>query len=381
MKNIIVHVILLLLVLTQGCKKKEEAAPEKENETSSENSTTVLLTEAQYTNAALTTETMVQTKINQIVTLNGKVEVTPENNTTISSPVSGFVKYLKIIPGMSISKGQTMIVIEDKEILQMQQDYLSAKNGYTFAKLDYERQSGLLKNEAVSEKIVQQAEEKMKQQQIIMQGLSEKLRLIRIDPSALSPENIKSVISIPAPTNGVITEVMANSGKYVHEGEALFQIVSNTGARLVLKAFEKDLPYLRIGQKITAYSNTQPDNKINGKIEYIVHQVNTEGFANIICTLDGSTSAVIPGVYLNAEVGAQNMDAWTLPEDAIIQFEGKEFIFIETSKLSYEMSEVKTGQKENGKIQILNFEPYMGKNIVNKGAYTLLMKLKNVSDE
>jgi hypothetical protein len=31
----------------------------------------------------------------------------------------------------------------------------------------------------------------------------------------------------------------------------------NTGAKLVLKAFEKDLPYLQAGQKIEAFSNVQ----------------------------------------------------------------------------------------------------------------------------
>jgi membrane fusion protein, heavy metal efflux system len=44
------------------------------------------------------------------------------------------------------------------------------------------------------------------------------------------------------------------------------------------------------------------------------------------------------------------------------------------------MVAVNTGNKENGFIEILNSKPLSDKNIAIKGAYTLLMKLKNKSE-
>jgi cobalt-zinc-cadmium efflux system membrane fusion protein len=38
------------------------------------------------------------------------------------------------------------------------------------------------------------------------------------------------------------------------------------------------------------------------------------------------------------------------------------------------------GQKESGKTQIINNQIFTGKKIVTKGAYTLLMKMKNVAE-
>jgi cobalt-zinc-cadmium efflux system membrane fusion protein len=45
------------------------------------------------------------------------------------------------------------------------------------------------------------------------------------------------------------------------------------------------------------------------------------------------------------------------------------------------MKEVKIGDSENGYTEIISAEDFADKNIVVKGAYTLLMKMKNTDDE
>ena len=160
----------------------------------------------------------------------------------------------------------------------------------------------------------------------------------------------------------------------------MISMIGYNGSKLVLKAFEKDLPFLKKGQKVVIYSNTRPDKKINGKIDYIVQHIGQEGFANIICSMDQSSEPLIPGMYLNAGIEAQSMESWTVPEDAIIHFEGKEYVFVEKEKRTYEMVEISTGQKENNNIQILNDQNIKDQKVVIKGAYTLLMKMKNVEE-
>lgn len=44
------------------------------------------------------------------------------------------------------------------------------------------------------------------------------------------------------------------------------------------------------------------------------------------------------------------------------------------------MLEVSPGQKENDRTQIINYQNFMDKKVVTKGAYTLLMKMKNVAE-
>jgi cobalt-zinc-cadmium efflux system membrane fusion protein len=80
---------------------------------------------------------------------------------------------------------------------------------------------------------------------------------------------------------------------------------------------------------------------------------------------------------MNAEVEISNHDAFTIPEEAILHFEGKDYLFVSLGNRQYEMQEVKTGVQEKGRVEVMNAEAFSGKDLVVKGAYTLLMSLKN----
>jgi cobalt-zinc-cadmium efflux system membrane fusion protein len=371
-------ILALAIFLTFGCKQNKEIV---ENEVSEpELSQVVELTDAQYQNARLEISVPEKRNIAHIIYLNGKTEVMPENNISVSSPVNGFIRQIKWIPGMNVSKGQTLVKLEEKEYIQWQQDYLSAKNAWQFAKLDYERQSELSRNQAVSEKVLQQADEKVRDYHILMKSLGEKLKLIHINPATLNADNMISQIVISAPVSGTITDVMVNTGQYVHAGDPMVSIIDHHGKKIVLKAFEKDLPYLKTGQKIVAYSNSETHKKMEGKIDFIVKNIEEQGFTKVICSVDGHSSDMVPGTYMNAEIEARSTEAWTVPEEAIVQFEGKEYIFAERGKNSFEMLEIQPGAHEEGRVEIIYFPGIEERQIVVQGAYTLLMKMKNVEE-
>lgn len=369
---------LLMVFLAGSCKQKVETPAE--TDFAEEMDSVVQLTDAQLKNAQIHLSPPEKINIGHVIQLNGKVEVMPENTITVSSPMAGFVRQIKWMPGMKVNKGQTLVRLEEKEYIQLQQDYLSAKNALAFAKLDYDRQSELSKNQAASDKVLQQAEEKVRQNQILVKSLGEKLKLIHINPATLSSDNMTSQIIIGAPTSGTITDVLVNSGKYVQAGEEMIRMIDNTGTKLVLKAFEKDLPYLKAGQKLLTFPNGRADHKMSGRIDYIVSNIGAQGFTNIICSLENKTPEIMPGMYMNAEVEAQSMESWTVPDEAIVNFEAKEYVFVDKGNQSFEMVEIQPGQKENGKVQIINYQILMNKKIVTKGAYTLLMKMKNVAE-
>ncbi len=84
---------------------------------------------------------------------------------------------------------------------------------------------------------------------------------------------------------------------------------------------------------------------------------------------------------MNAEIELKNTSSFTLPEDAIVNYDGKSYVFISKDANNFLLIEAKTGNSENGFIELLNYANFTQNKIVTKGAYTLLMKLKNKSDE
>jgi cobalt-zinc-cadmium efflux system membrane fusion protein len=84
---------------------------------------------------------------------------------------------------------------------------------------------------------------------------------------------------------------------------------------------------------------------------------------------------------MNAEIEVKKNDAHTLPEDAVVRFENKNYVFIKKRNNQFQMTEVNTGNTENGFIEILNAENFVSGELVIKGAYSILMSLKNKSEE
>jgi cobalt-zinc-cadmium efflux system membrane fusion protein len=84
---------------------------------------------------------------------------------------------------------------------------------------------------------------------------------------------------------------------------------------------------------------------------------------------------------MNADAEIHRQNDTVLPEDAVVTWEDKQYIFEEIKPKNYKMVEVKIGNSENGYQQILQTNTdILKKKIVTKGAYQLLMALKNVEE-
>src|SRR5690606_10044176 len=109
--------------------------------------------------------------------------------------------------------------------------------------------------------------------------------------------------------------------------------------------------------------------------------ITTNGVTEIHCAFSQYSKELLPGLYMNADIETLSSLDNSLPEQSIVNFEAKSFVFVATGKQTYHMEEVILGAEENGFVTIKNSDSFKGKSIVNKGAYTLLMKLKNTEEE
>ena len=375
MKNIIFLSLILSLAGCAGNKNADEALSAPENTNS------VTLTDAQIKNAGIVTGEVTRKKISTILKLNGVVDVPPQNMVSISAPLGGYLKSTTLLPGMHITKGDVIAVMEDQQYIQLQQDYLTAKARIGFLENEYHRQKDLNSSQASSDKVFQQAEADYRSQQVLMAALAEKLRLAGINVDQLNEKNISRSVNIYSPINGYVSKVDVNIGKYMSPTEVLFELVNPADIHLALKVFEKDLDKLFIGQKLVAYTNNDPGKKYPCEILLIGKDLTIERNTDVHCHFETYDKSLIPGTYMNAEIEVKKNDAYTLPEDAVVRFENKNYVFIKKRNNQFQMTEVNTGNTENGFIEILNAENFVSGELVIKGAYSILMSLKNKSEE
>lgn len=376
MKNVIFITVLFFLVAS--CKKEKET--ENITETAV-NESIVQMTDAQLKNAGIVTGKLENKTISSVLKLSGAVDVEPGSNVSISFPQGGYLKSAKLISGMQIKKGDVIAVMEDQQFIQLQQDYLTAKANLIFIEGEFNRQQELNKSKATSDKVFQRAQADYTTQKVLVKSLSEKLKLIGINPDKLDENNISRTVNIYSPITGFVSEVNVNTGKYVNPSDVLFEIVDPSNLHLALNVFEKDVNKLALKQKINAYTNGNPDVKYTAEIYLIGKGLSSDKFVEVHSHFEQKHKDLIPGMFMNAEVQVQSSNATVLPADAVVSFENKQFVFVAKTNNEFEMMEVKTGNTENGLIEISIDQNFIANNFVIKGAYSLLMKMKNTPDE
>ena len=367
-----------LFSLLYSCKQKTS---EQAGESVAINENEVILTDAQFGNADLGFVKLSEVPMASLLRLNGKMEVPPENYRLISSTLGGYVKKSDLVPGMRVSKGQVLALMENPQYIQLQQEYLTAKTNFRFAEQNYNRQKELNISKANSDKTLELAELEMNSQQILMQSLAEQLKQININPSQVNNQHIIRSVPIYSPINGFVSAVKVHVGAFVNPEDVLFELINPNEMYLNIKLYEKDLGNLQIGQAVMAYSNTAEDKKYPGKIKFINRTLDELGQADVQVALHAGDAKLVPGLYMNAEIQTHNHLQWALPEEAVLDFEGKTYVFVEKGKQHYFFEEVQVGPMENGQLPVLHPDPLKGKTLVSKNAYVLLMKLKNSEEE
>lgn len=375
MKNILSVISLSFVLWSCGSEQKNE-----ESQTEQTHQNMVTLTNEQIKNSGIETGTLSSKSISSTIKLNGKVDLPPQSLVSISVPLGGYLKSTKLLSGMLVQKGELLGVMEDAQYVQLQQDYLTAKAQFALQESEYTRQRKLNESKASSDKVFEQAKANYQTQLILLKSLEEKLKLIGLNPQKITAENISNNISIYSPITGFVSSVNTNIGKYVNPGDVLFDLVNPDDIHLTLTAFEKDVNKLSIGQKLYAYTNTDPQKKYECEILLVSKNLENNNALQVHCHFKQYDTKLLPGMFMTADIELMSNNTNALPEEAVVRYENKQHIFIAKGENSFEMLQVETGRSENGFTEIIG-ENLSQQKFVIKGAYNLLMAMKNRSNE
>ena len=374
MKTYIFLIASILFLFS--CSSKNES---KQSAALSEEERTVMLTPAQIKNVGIETGKLEQREISSILKVNGKIDVPPQNLVSISVPLGGYLKTTQLLPGMRVNKGQVIAVIQDQQYIQLQQDYLTAKARIGYLENEFKRQKELNQSQASSDKQSQLSEVEYRSQRVLITALEAKLDLLGIGTDKISETNILRTVNILSPINGFVSKVNVNIGKYVSPTDVLFELINPLDVHLNLKVFEKSLDKLFIGQHLVTYTNNYPNKKYPCEIILIGKEISAEGNTEVHCHFEVYDKSLVPGTFMNAEIEVKNKKSISLPVDAVVRFEGKQYIYQSLGGNKFEMVQVELGESENEFTEILLpvNSNLVSADFVTKGAYSLLMTMKN----
>jgi cobalt-zinc-cadmium efflux system membrane fusion protein len=374
-----VMLLMVCAILLYACTSKtSEVEAEGEQMTTDE----IQLNDVQLKSLSLQLGSTTKQKMSSSIQLQGKIDLPPQNMVSVNFPLGGYLRNTKLIPGMQVRKGDVIALMEDQSIVQLQQDYLSAKAKLDLVKQELERQQTLFNANAGTSKAYQLAEAEMKMQSVLVKSLSEKLKLIGIDPSGLNESNISGQLAIRSTINGYVSKVNVNIGKYVQPTETMFELIDPDDIHAALTIFEKDLPYIKIGNTVSIHFMDDNEKKFPAQVILVNKGIDDDRTATAHCHFSVHPTQLYPGMLIQAEVAVSNKEVNVLPDQAIIRSGNQQFVFYKKADKKYAMVPVTTGLMNNGMTEIISgLENIPVNTIVLNNAYQLLGVLKNTEEE
>lgn len=316
------------------------------------------------------------------IKVNGMLDVPPQNLVSVSAPMAGFVKSTELLQGLKVMKGQVIAVLQNADYIQLQQDYLDSKSQLEYLEAEYKRQEELSRENVNSQKILLQSKTQYESMLAKTGGLKSKLNLLGINPAQVTAGNFQNTITLYASISGYVTQVNVNIGMFVSPTDIMFKIVDTEHLHAELTVFEKDIRKVKIGMKVRFTLANEFDER-TATVYLIGREIGADRTVRVHCHLDKEDVDLMPGMYLKAYVEAGTHSVTALPDKAVVNYEDKDYIFVEDNQTAnrYRMVEVKKGVVELGYTEI-SIPGGITDNIkvVINGAYDILAKMKNTEE-
>ncbi|WP_034888672.1 efflux RND transporter periplasmic adaptor subunit [Gillisia sp. Hel_I_29] len=386
-------ILSTLLIVACGNKDSEkvetsaEASMPKE-QPAANGAKQVTFTKDQYNLAGIETGQIEMRNLSNIIKLNGVIDVEPKSMASVSAPLGGYLKTAGRLPGEAIKKGQVLATIENPEFIQIQQDYLESLSRLQFLEEEYNRQKQLREEDINSAKTFQQVSSDYKITQGRVKAYEQQLALAGISRSNVQNGNITRTANLYAPITGFVKASNVNIGDYVSPQDVLFEVVNLDDIHLALNAFEKDLGKIKVGQ--TVKFSLANDNKFNRTAEVFLigKATGSDRITPVYSHLNKEDKkGLLPGMYVKAWIESGTNKQMAIPSEAIVQYEGKDFVIFQTensdSGYTFRLEQVKKGIEQEGYTAITfaesadvnSFKP------VTKNAYSILSALRNSEEE
>ncbi len=339
MIRIINKIALSIFVLAaplafNACTNNHKKGDEHDHDTQTEvheheEENSAVLTDGQIKTVGIEIGIIEQKPLSAILKANGALRVPNSNKANATSLFGGIIKSLPVQTGDYVNKGQIIATISNPQFIQLQEEYLSINSRIEFAEQELARQRELNEGNAGAMKNLQNAMTELSTLKTRKASLNQQIQMMGINPASLSNSSLKSSLVITSPISGTVSDVFAKIGSYVDVSSPIAEIIENTALHLDLQVFEKDISFIKIGQKIDFVVTNNPDKTYTAEVYKIGSSFSGESKTIAVHSkIIGDKTGLIDGMNITGIVSLDNVLSQAVPNDAIVNADGKYYIFL-----------------------------------------------------
>ena len=304
-----------------------------------------------------------------VIKASGRVLAAQGEESTIVATVPGVVVFGKLpfIEGTAVRKGQPILNLASSNLSEGNVA-IRTQSAYEKAKKEYERMQSLIGDKIVSAKDFEQARLNYENAKTAWE--------------AVKGKQTSDGVSVVAPQNGYLKNLLVKEGDYVSVGQPLATVTQNN--RLMLRAevsekYYQSLPVIRSANFRTPYDDqTYQLSELHGRLLSYGKSSDTNAFYIPVTFEFDNKGAIIPGSFVEIYLLTAPMEnVISVPASALIEEQGIYSVFVKEHEEAYRKVAVTLGADNGKEVQILSGLK-AGDEVVTEGAYQI--KLASASN-
>tara|TARA_R110001599_G_scaffold1889_1_gene9507 strand:- start:39523 stop:40734 length:1212 start_codon:yes stop_codon:yes gene_type:complete len=388
-----ITVLILLLSFFAACntsKVEDNEAIATENASlmqseENEEANAAHLSQLKFNSLEMNVDTLPTRNLSGIIKANGQLEVPPQHEATVTAILGANVTSIEVIEGDKVTKNQVLAYAAHPNLTNIQTQYVRTYEQMLYLEKELARQQRLYEGEVGSGQALQKTQAEHKATVAEVKGYEAQLKQLSLSVEKIRNGNIYETVPIVSPIDGYIEDVTIQIGQYVEPQTELFMIVNNEHIHADLMVFEKDVYQVKKGQKVSFTVQSVPNGRLTGKIYSVGKQFEQNPKAvHVHAEIDQKEGYLIPGMYINGNIYTTDKEVFALPESAIIEDEGKTYMFSaeehqENGETEWEFTpiEIKTGLEKDGWVEVKLLETLPSDTKVAwNNAYSLIAEMK-----
>ncbi len=311
----------------------------------------VRLTKEAFQLANVMTTVVSKQKPIKEVRLYGKVQADEKLFQSQVAHVPGRIERLAVnFTGETISKGQVLAEIYSPELITAQQELLET-----------------IKTKQIQPELYEASKEKLHQWKLTDDQIA------KIENSGVVQNNFMVVSN----TSGTVIDRRVNTGDHVSEGTILFEIADLSKVWVMFDAYESDLQFLRIGEKISFTLQSFPGIQYSGTIAFIDPVIDpVTRVAKVRVETGNQSGKLKPEMFATGIVSAtlnQYRDNFIIPRSAVLWTGKRSIVYLkqpDTDEPIFKIREVELGPMLGDSYVITNGLSE-GQEIVTQGTFSV----------
>ncbi len=305
----------------------------------------------------LTVENVSKHSVEQILAIDGAVDIPPQRRTTASSQLPGSINAIRVSRGQSVKAGDILADISSLELQDLQLQLIKAH-------LDHELWKNLLDRlqsigEAVSKRTMLETQGRVKTLNAQFLNLQQKLGSLGLSAAQVEEivetRRVVDTLPVRAPIDGIVVEFDRVLGQVIRADEPLFEIHDLSQARIQAYVSEQDTSRLQLGHSARIRLVSMPDVELAGTVERLGPVIGAESRTQAAWITFQPPEVMrlqhnmLARVHLTTGQPAPTL---AVPNSAVVKDGLRSFVFIQKPDGSFDRRFVRTGRADDRFIEV-----------------------------